>query len=145
MIDQNPIKTDVRRRRRQERFGELDPKCVLCGHPELETPEMETLEEMETLTPVTPGWLKEHGIEYHHVVAAERDSEFVVPLCLNCHRKATEGLARADVAMTCEENPVKQVASMLEGLAAFFDEVVDALRRWAATLRKSLEEESSDE
>ena len=123
MMDQNPIKTDVRRRKRQERFGNLNPKCILCGCPEL-----------ETLTPVSPGWLEAHGIEFHHVVAAERDSELVVPLCLNCHRTATEGLARADVSMTCEADPDIRVASMLRALAAFFVLVVDALRRWAKSL-----------
>jgi hypothetical protein len=31
---------------------------------------------------------------------------------------------------------------MLEALAVFFELVIDALRRWASTLRKSLEGES---
>ena len=124
-MDQNPIKTDGRRRRRQERFGNLNPKCVLCGCPEL-----------ETFTPVSPGWLEAHGIEFHHVVAADRDSELVVPLCLNCHRTATEELAQADIDMICETDPDKRVASMLKALAAFLEQVVDALRRWAKTLEE---------
>jgi hypothetical protein len=81
VTDQNPIKTDARRRRRQERFENRSPKCILCGCPDL-----------EALTQVSHRWLKVHGIELHHVVAEVRDSDLVVPLCLNCHRTATEGL-----------------------------------------------------
>ena len=78
------------------------------------------------------------------MVAAERDSAFVVPLCLNCHRTATEGLAQADIDMTCEADPRERVASMLEALAAFFELVIEALRRWAKTLKDSVEGESPD-
>ena len=121
MTDQNPIKTDARRRKRQERFGNPNPKCVLCGCPDL-----------EALTPVSPSWFKQHGIELHHLVAEARDSELMVPLCLNCHRTATEGLAQAGIDMDCETDPREHVASMLEALAVFFELVIEALRRWAA-------------
>jgi hypothetical protein len=133
MTDENPIKTDARRRRRQEKFGNPNPKCVLCGCPDL-----------ESFTPVSHGWLKAHGIELHHIVGEQRDPNLIAPLCLNCHRTATEGLARAGVDMAREPDPRQRIASMLEALAEFLVLVVDALRRWATTLKESLEGESQD-
>ena len=133
MTDQNPIRTDARRRRRQERLGSPNPKCVLCGRPDL-----------ETLTPVSHVWLKAQGIELHHVVAEQRDAEFVVALCLNCHRLVTEKLAQAGVGMVREPDPAERVASMLDGLAVFFQHLVEALGRWAADLRNSVKGDVSE-
>lgn len=123
MKDKDPIATDVRRRRRQRRLGTDHPTCDLCGYSGL-----------EALTPVTSGWLKAHGIERHHVVGKNNDPNLVVSLCLNCHRTATEGLARAGVSMRSESDPIARVAQMLDALAAFFEMLVDALRRWAELL-----------
>jgi hypothetical protein len=135
MIDQNPVKTAVRRRRKQERLGSLSPFCVLCGNGDI-----------ETLVPVTPDWLRqrippERLIELHHVVGEQHDSDVVVPLCLNCHRIVTEGLAKAGVSMHPEPQPRERVALMLDALAVFFEFLVKSLRQWAEYLRKSITEE----
>lgn len=128
-LDRDPIKTDTRRRRREDRFPDSNPRCVLCGHPNL-----------EAIKSVTVGWLKSRGIELHHVVGRAREPDLVVPLCLNCHRRATEGLTQAGVEMIAETDTRLRVASTLDGLAAFFEMVVDALRKWAADLRKDSKE-----
>lgn len=131
MIDHNPIKTDVRRRKRQDRFDNADPRCIFCGYPEI-----------EALTAVTLEWLKSHGscvpkalTELHHVVGKKHDSDLVVPLCLNCHRLVTEDLARAGISMHPERDSKTLVALMLDALASFFELLVAALRRWAELLR----------
>jgi hypothetical protein len=128
MIDNDPIATAGRRRRRQKRFLIDNPTCLLCGEPNL-----------ECLTPVTLDWLKAHRvlIEMHHAASEQNDPEFVVPVCLNCHRKVTEGLAQAGVSMRRESNPKTRVAVMLEALAVFLSMLADAVRRWAALLRQS--------
>lgn len=126
MFDQNPIKTDARHNRRQERHGTPNPRCVLCLHPKI-----------EALTVVTSDWFYKHGIEIHHIVGRNRDEQFTAPLCLNCHRQATEGLARAGVEMVSEIDDHERVAQMLDAYAAFQGQGADAMRRWADTLRKN--------
>jgi hypothetical protein len=131
VIDQNPIKTDVRRRKRQDRFDCATPRCLFCGYPDI-----------EALTGVTLEWLNSHGscapkslTELHHVVGKKRDADLVVPLCLNCHRGVTEGLAKAGISMHAERESKTLVASMLDALASFLEFLVSALRQWAELLR----------
>ncbi len=132
MIDQNPIRTDGRQKRRQDRFSSPNPVCLLCECPNL-----------QALTPVTVGWLKAHGIELHHVVGEKRDPDFVVALCLNCHRNVTENLAKAGISMGRERDSKMMIATMLEALAVFFEMLIDALHRWAALLRQPSSPEPS--
>jgi hypothetical protein len=129
MIDNDPIATAGRRRRRQRRFPIDNPACLLCGEPNL-----------ECLRPVTLDWLEAHRvlIEMHHVASEQNDPEFVVAVCLNCHRKVTEGLAQAGVSMRRESNPKTRVAVMLEALAIFLSMLAEAVRRWAGILRQSI-------
>jgi hypothetical protein len=128
VIDQDPIRTDRRRRRRQERFGSSNPICVLCGWPHI-----------ETLTPVTIGWLYAHGIELHHAWLKAHDPDFVMPLCLNCHRQVTEGIACAGVNEKPEPDPVKRAVHMLNAMAVFDEARAASSRRLAADLLKSRE------
>jgi hypothetical protein len=127
MIDNDPIGTAGRRRKRQKRFSVENPACLFCAEPNL-----------ECLKPVTLDWLKAHQvlIEDHHVAGVTNDPDFVVAICLNCHRKVTERLMQAGISMSREPNPRIRVAVMLEALAVFLDMLVAALRRWAALLRQ---------
>lgn len=136
MIDNNPISTAGRRRRRQKRFWSDNPTCVLCGEPNL-----------ERLTPVSLDWLKAHRvlIQFHHPVGVQNDPEFEVPVCHNCHAMAHEGLAQAGISMRRETNPKTRVAVMLEALAVFLEILADAVRRWARILREAIVSESTDE
>jgi hypothetical protein len=128
MIDNDPIGTAGRRRRRQKRFSVENSVCRLCPESHL-----------ECLTAVTLDWLEAHQflIEEHHVAGKRNDPDFVVPLCLNCHRLVTEGLAQAGIGMHREPNPQKRVAVMLEALAVFLDMLAAAVRRWAALLKQT--------
>ena len=130
MKDVDPIRTDGRRRRRLNRFGP-NPQCLFCPCTDL-----------EALTLVKVGWLEKHGIELHHVVEERRDPELEVPLCLNCHRKVTEGLAQAGISNHYEQEPRELVAQMLDALAVFLEFVIEALRRWANILRETLRREA---
>jgi hypothetical protein len=138
MTEQTGIKTARRRRLKQERFGTLNPVCVLCGNGEI-----------ERFTAKPLGWLEERIpperlIELHHVAGQNHDPNLVVPLCMNCHRTVTEGLARAGVSMRPQPEPREQIATILEALAVFFEYLVDSLRKWAEYLRKSIAGDTTD-
>jgi hypothetical protein len=141
MIDNNPISTAVRRERRQARFRTYPPVCFLCPESDL-----------ETLTPVTLGWLEGWGvdvrrvlIELHHHYGEAHDSELVVPLCLNCHRKATEGLAQEGVTMQPIADTVTRTVLMLHADAAFFERFAASRRRMAEDLNKTLKKGNSND
>jgi len=94
---------------------------------------------LETLIPLTPDWLEAHGvprslIEMHHPVGEAHDRELIVPLCRNCHAKATEGLMRAGISMRPGPDPKARVPLMLDALAVFLDMLAAAVRRWARVL-----------
>lgn len=115
--------------------------CLLCREPDL-----------ETLTPVTLEWLKGHGvdisrtlIEMHHLYGEAHDSELIVPLCLNCHRKVHEGLAQVCVSMKLEADSVARMAIMLDADAVFFEKFAESRRRMAEVLRKTLTPEDSND
>lgn len=134
MIDEDPIRTDGRRRRKQQRLGSSHPVCLVCN-----------CSDIAALTDVTPEWLKERGVivppglmEMHHVVGQKHDSDFVVALCLNCHRKVTEALDQGQITMQPKRDSRELVALMLDALAIFLDMLVAAVRRWAELLRKSI-------
>jgi hypothetical protein len=136
MMDNDPIGTAGRRTRRLKRFPMDNPVCLCCLEPNL-----------ECLTPVTLDWLKAHRvlIELHHVAFRENDPDFVVPLCLNCHRKITEGLAQADIRPQQNSNPIARVALMLDSLAIFLYMEAEAIQCWAKILRQSTKTEASNE
>jgi hypothetical protein len=129
LMNIDPVKTAKRQRKRQERFGTLTPVCVLCG-----------CDDLVKLAAVTVGWLSR--FQMHHVVGRNHDPELVVPICLNCHRGVAEGLAQAGVSMDAIGEPRERVALMLDALSTFFELLVEALRRWAASLRACDSKES---
>jgi hypothetical protein len=136
MIDNDPIGSAGRRRRRQKRFPMDNPACLHCHEPNL-----------ECLTPVTVDWLKTHHvlIEMHHIVFEENDPDFVVPLCLNCHRKITEALVQAIGHPRRPSDAKTRVALMLDGLAIFLYMEAEAIKRWAGLLRQPTTTEGSSE
>lgn len=140
-MDQDPIKTAMREARRQKRFSTEYPICFLCPESDL-----------ETLTPVTLGWLEAHGmgvprilIELHHHYGEAHDPNLIVPLCLNCHRKVTEGLAKEGVGMKAEVDTVVRTVLMLDADAAFFEKFAASRRRMADDLRKTVQQENSND
>lgn len=124
-MDRDPNRTALREARRLQRLGDSSGCCVICGEPALKA--------------VTAKWAKAHGIatsliEQHHTVAWQRDSELMVPLCLTHHWKATVGLLQECIGMRRERDRIELVANCLKALAAFFEMLAPALRRWAKQL-----------
>jgi hypothetical protein len=111
------VRTAVRHAKREKRLGP-DAVCLLCGESHL-----------EALTPVTKGWL-----ERHHVGGKANDATLTATLCLNCHRKVTEGLEVAGVSMGEPRDIPERLVMILRALAEFFCLLANALREWARQL-----------
>src|SRR5271165_6870425 len=73
----NPIQNEVRRARRVRRLAP-GAACCLCGETEPAALRMETVRR-STL----------RLLDAHHPLGEANDEELVLPLCLNCHAKAT--------------------------------------------------------
>jgi hypothetical protein len=122
--DVDPIRTDARRSRARRRF---DPNvaCLLCG---IQTPEALRLEG-STLH------------EAHHVAGRKNDASLIAPLCLNCHRIATEGQRSAgvDLARGARRSDLRALASWLAAIADFFALLAGSARRLADVVRAVIE------
>jgi hypothetical protein len=81
----------------------------------------------------------------HHFATYQNDPDSVVPVCLNCHRKVTEGLMQAGISMKQERNPTIRVALMLNALVVFLDMLGVSVGRWARILKDSVTKEGSNE
>jgi hypothetical protein len=135
-MDNDPIGTAGRETRRLERLGSGPCVCILCGYADPVAFVLVTLE-----------WLDANGVprslfEKHHFLGEAHDPNAKVPICRNCHARATEGLLREGVSMRPEPNPVLRVALMLEAEAVLFEDLAAAKRRSAELLREALREES---
>jgi hypothetical protein len=138
MSSKDPIRDANRKVRRQERLG-FGSFCLLCRYAHL-----------EGLTRVSRRWLKSHGVperirrllERHHIFGVANDPEVTVPLCLNCHREVTEGLACEGVSMRPSRNPEAVVASGLRASAVMFDSLARSYREWATLLGSRCEVEA---
>jgi len=106
--------------------------CLFCGYACL-----------ESLTQVTRRWLEAKGVpkdyldrllEEHHSVGKAHDPKLVVTLCLNCHRKITEGLMREGVSMYPEKNVNKFVALKLRASAVLLESLASSYRDSARLL-----------
>ena len=120
-VDTDPIRTDTRRARRQRRFP-IDAACVLCLE---QTPEAL--------------WLGGSTlIEAHHVAGRQNDAKLIAPLCLNCHRKATEGqrVAGVDLARNPHRNEIRTLASWLAAIGDFFALLAASAHRLAEVVRR---------
>lgn len=101
-MERNPIKNDRRAAKREQRQGQ-DAACARCG---MTTP--------EALRLVNKSWL-----ERHHVAGRAHDAAFTVPLCLNCHRIATEGQLRAGVSLEPQATLPERLLQWLRSVADF--------------------------
>jgi hypothetical protein len=115
--DNNPIETDVRRERRRRRLG-ANAVCLLCGEAEL-----------STLVGVSKKFLEDH-----HIAGRANDSEMVIPLCLNCHRKVTEDAAQCGLDLSQPRSFLNRLLAILLGLAVLFTRLGAALAHWAQEL-----------
>ena len=136
MRDQSPIRTARRKVLREDRLGS-NAFCLFCGYACL-----------ESLTHVSRKWLEARGIpkdrldrllEEHHTLGQAHDPDVTVTLCLNCHRKITEGLAGEGVSMHPERNLHKLIALVLRASAVLFDALAASYRKWASLLENQSE------
>lgn len=122
MKQPNPTQDVVREERRRRRF-DGDAVCVRCGESDL-----------STLTPVVRTLLEDH-----HVCGAANAPSLTVPLCLNCHRKMTERLERAGVAMTEPRDVLEMLVMVCRALADFFRMLAECLLEWSDRLARLVE------
>jgi hypothetical protein len=101
------IRDAVRRAARQARLGR-SASCLLCGQDDL-----------EALTRVQ----RPSVLELHHVVGRANDRELTVVVCLNCHRRLTEGLECAGVSMSEPRQFLERMVMTWRALAVFFAEL----------------------
>jgi hypothetical protein len=134
-MDRHPVKTVVRKVRRDQRLGEGPKVCMRCGYPE-----------PVSLIPVKSAWLNSHKnflprslFENDHVVGRNHDPAFVAAICRNCHAEVTELRRQAGISMEFETDQAKREVLRLEALALFHDDTAMALRRWALEKRSTKE------
>ncbi len=122
--DVDPIRTDARRSRARRRF-DPDVACLLCG-----------IQAPEAL------WLGGSTLhEAHHVAGRKNDASLITPLCLNCHRVATEGqrTAGVDLARGARRSDLRALASWLAAVADFFALLAGSARRLADVVRAAIQ------
>ena len=102
--DMNPKKTAVREAKRQRRL----PPNAVCS----------TCEESAHVT-----------LEMHHPMGTAHEPNLTVPLCKNCHAKATDDQYREGVPLSATDSLPDRLAAILGALAAFFRFLADAFNR----------------
>ena len=133
MIEEpNPIQNEVRRARRVRRLAP-GAACCLCGETEPAALRMETVRR-STL----------RLLDAHHPLGEANDEELVLPLCLNCHAKATAAQQDAG-ALPAGRAPtsLERLVYAMRSLGAFFQQLADSFQRWASQVAgvvKSLDE-----
>jgi hypothetical protein len=127
-MDRHPVKTVVRKVRRDRRLGEGPRVCMRCGYAE-----------PISLVLIKSTWLDSqkdflaHGLfEKDHVVGRNHDPAFVAAICRNCHAEVTELRRQAGISMEFESDKAKREVLRLEALALFLADAALALRRWAS-------------
>jgi hypothetical protein len=111
----NPARAARRRVEAHEQNGTERVRCIYCGNTD-------------------PLVVRPRRIVGHHMFGEKRDST-EVPLCLNCHAAAHEGLQDADVLMTCEREPTKFAGAIFRALAVHFSLLAKACWRFARRMQ----------
>ena len=120
MTERDPVQNDARASRRRRRLPP-DAACLVCGEASPEAL-----------------WLGGSTlIEDHHVAGRKNDAKLVAPLCLNCHRKATEGqrTVGVDLARSARPHELRMLASWLAGVAEFLTRLAASAARFVQILR----------
>jgi hypothetical protein len=122
-MDRDPIKTAARISKRETHLGPGPHICIYCGYS-------------NPLGLIKP---RKSLLEDHHEWGRRIDPKLTVLVCRNCHAELTEGLRRAGVPMTKDEDPVAEEIHLLEADAVRDERHAAALRRRAEQLRISRE------
>src|SRR5262245_24140197 len=117
MKQPDPIQTAARHIQREKRLG-VRATCLICGETNLAALRR------------APRSL----FEEHHVVGKANARDLTVVVCLNCHRKATEGLEASGVSMDEPRDLLERLVMIFRGLAEFLRMLADSLVTWASQL-----------
>jgi hypothetical protein len=109
--DKNPKRTAAREANRKRQFPR-DAVCITCGESALV------------------------ALEKHHPMGAAHEPDLTVPLCKNCHAKATEDQLREDVPLSATDSFLDRVAAILGALAAFFHFLADSFNRLQSQVKE---------
>jgi hypothetical protein len=102
-LDRDPVKTAVRRARRQQRLGS-EASCAFCGVADQES--LRIVDDPKLIERI-----RQILLERHHPLALAQDPDLTIILCRNCHALATESLRCADVPLEIQGNPLdRQIA-----------------------------------
>ena len=129
-MKENPVRNAARGAKQKRRVGET-AACALCGFAE-----------PEALQRVLKPKLNREArrvIEHHHVVGRAHDPSLTVPLCLNCHAKATEQVRCVGGSMRPAETFLERLVAVLRALGAFLAELGKRLLGWASKLAAFVE------
>lgn len=117
-MDRDPVKTAVRRARRQQRLGS-EASCAFCG-----VPDQESLRSVDD--PKLRDRIRQRLLERHHPLGSAQDPELTITLCRNCHALATESLRCADVHMVIQGNPLDRQIASSKAWGAFYRDAAEA-------------------
>ena len=122
-MDTDPIRTELRRTKREERHG-AGATCVICGESALET------------LIQAPAAL----IEQHHPLGQNHEPDITLPVCRNHHAKLHEQYAQEGADLRTQPTFMERLLQMLRALAAFFRMLGEAFASWAQKLERFLQQ-----
>lgn len=110
-LPNNPARAARRKAEATELLGTNQNRCEYCGNTD-------------------PLVVRLRRIEDHHLFGRKRDS-LTIPVCLNCHAAAHEGLRDAEVPMTSEKEPTRFARMIFRAFAVHFSLLAKACWRFA--------------
>jgi hypothetical protein len=109
--DMNPKKTATRKAKRQRRL----PPDAVCS----------TCKESAHI-----------ALEMHHPMGVTHEPDLTIPLCKNCHARATEDQLREEVPLSAADTFLDRIAAIFGSLAAFFRFLADSFNRLQSQVKE---------
>ena len=113
-MDMNPRQTAGREERRLQKLGGANA-CAFCGESNLECLRI---------------------LENHHVGGRVNDPQTKIPLCFNCHRKATEMQMQEEAILSRQPTPLEAIVAVISCWIAFLESCCQTLRAWLERLNE---------
>jgi hypothetical protein len=118
-VEENPIKNQLRREKRQDRLPD-DAACTTCG-----------CSAPEALTAANRSWL-----EKHHVVGKANHSDLIAAVCRNCHAILTARAQDVGASMRPPETVLHRFVAIMEALGTFLAFDGETTVAWAKDARR---------
>ncbi len=103
------LNAELRRQRALQRLGSNNPRCLRCGED------------------------NPHCLELHHIAGKAYDNA-LVPLCRNCHRKASDTQKDHPPKIGDPPSLAETAGEFLLGLADLFELLIDKCREFGGAL-----------